>query len=80
VLLKVGQHPKSVQELLGHTNIGITLDTYSHVLPGMGDGLADAMDDALAYGMARGARNGKGAEVLFVQGFGRRPPPYARTR
>ncbi len=47
VLLKMGQHPKFVQELLGHANISITLDTYSHVLPGMGDGLADAMDDAL---------------------------------
>lgn len=46
-LLKMGQHPKYVQELLGHANISITLDTYSHVLPGMGDGLADAMDDAL---------------------------------
>jgi len=39
--------PKKVQELLGHANIGITLDTYSHVLPGMGDDLADAMDHAL---------------------------------
>jgi integrase len=47
ILLKMGQHPKFVQELLGHDNIGITLDTYSHVLPGMGDGLADAMDEAL---------------------------------
>lgn len=47
ILLKMGQHPKCVQALLGHANIGITLDTYSHVLPGMGDRLADAMDDAL---------------------------------
>ena len=46
-LLKMGQHPKFVQDLLGHANISLTLDTYSHVLPGMGDGLADAMDDAL---------------------------------
>jgi integrase len=45
--LRVGQHPKYVQELLGHANISITLDVYSHVLPGMGDGLADAMDGAL---------------------------------
>jgi integrase len=37
-----------VQELLGHANISITLDTYSHVLPGMGDELADAMDNALS--------------------------------
>ena len=47
VLLKMGQHPKYVQELLGHATIAITLDTYSHMLPGMGDGLADAMDDAM---------------------------------
>jgi integrase len=47
LLLSRGQHPKFVQELLGHSTIAITLDTYSHVLPGMGDGLADAMDDAL---------------------------------
>ncbi len=46
-LLTMGQHPKFVQDLLGHANIALTLDTYSHVLPGMGDGLADAMDDAL---------------------------------
>ncbi len=47
LLLSTGQHPKFVQELLGHSTIAITLDTYSHVLPGMGDGLADAMDEAL---------------------------------
>jgi integrase len=47
VLLKMGLHPKYVQELLGHATIAITLDTYSHVLPDMGDGLADAMDDAM---------------------------------
>lgn len=47
LLLSRGQHPKLVQELLGHANISITLDTYSHVLPGMGDGLADVMDEAL---------------------------------
>ena len=47
ILLRVGQHPKYVQEFLGHANISITLDVYSHVLPGMGDGLADAMDGAL---------------------------------
>ena len=39
-------HPKYVQELLGHSNIAITLDTYSHVIPGMGDHTARAMEDA----------------------------------
>jgi integrase len=47
MLLKMGQHPIYVQELLGHANISITLDTYGHVIEEMGDGLADAMDGAL---------------------------------
>lgn len=32
-----GQHPKKVQEILGHASIAITLDIYSHVIPGMDD-------------------------------------------
>jgi integrase len=48
ILLSRGVHAKLVQELLGHATISITLDTYSHVLPGMDDGLADAMGDALS--------------------------------
>jgi integrase len=32
-----GQHPKQVSEILGHSSVSITLDIYSHVIPGMGD-------------------------------------------
>ena len=42
-----GKHPKFVQEVVGHANISITLDTYSHVIEGMDGGLANAIDDAL---------------------------------
>lgn len=35
LLLSEGVHPKVVQERLGHAQISITLDTYSHVLPSM---------------------------------------------
>jgi integrase len=31
------QHPKRVQELLGYASIAMTMDIYSHVIPGMGD-------------------------------------------
>jgi integrase len=48
LLLTQETHPKYVQELLGHASIAITLDTYSHVLPGMGDQTARAMQDALS--------------------------------
>jgi integrase len=47
LLLTQGVHPKFVQELLGHATISITLDTYFHVLPGMGDQTAVAMENAL---------------------------------
>ena len=35
LLLSQGVHPKVVQERLGHSQISVTLDTYSHVLPTM---------------------------------------------
>lgn len=35
IMLQQGIHPKIVQERLGHSNINLTLDTYSHVLPDM---------------------------------------------
>src|SRR5829696_298040 len=47
LLLGRGVHPKLVQELLGHATIAMTLDTYSHFLPSMGDQTARAMEDAL---------------------------------
>src|SRR3712207_459654 len=48
LLLSRNVHPKFVQELLGHANIASTLDTYSHVIPGMGDYAVRAMEDALS--------------------------------
>ena len=48
LLLSRGVHPKFVQELLGHSTIARTLDTYSHVMPSIGDATARAMEDALA--------------------------------
>jgi integrase len=43
-LLSLGTHPKMVQELLGHSSILLTLDTYSHVLPAMHQEIAARMD------------------------------------
>ncbi|HEV2094641.1 MAG TPA: site-specific integrase [Rubrobacter sp.] len=48
LLLCEGVHPKLVQELLGHATVAITLDTYSHVLPSLGDRATRAMEDALS--------------------------------
>lgn len=48
LMLTKGVHPKVVQEMLGHANIAITLDTYSHLLDGIGNTGASAMDNALS--------------------------------
>jgi len=41
--LQVGVHPKVVSERLGHSTVTITLDTYSHVLPGLQREAAEAV-------------------------------------
>lgn len=44
LLLARGVHPKVVSERLGHTSIGITMDLYSHVLPGLQEEAARDLD------------------------------------
>jgi integrase len=44
LMLRAGIHPKVVSERLGHASIGITLDTYSHVLPGLQEAAAEKFD------------------------------------
>jgi integrase len=39
--LQAGIHPKVVSERLGHANISITLDTYSHAIPAMQEEAAE---------------------------------------
>jgi hypothetical protein len=40
--------PISLHNAIGHTSVAITLDTYSHAVPGMGGQTAAAMEDALS--------------------------------
>jgi integrase len=47
LLLSAGVHPKVVQERLGHSQISVTLDIYSHVLPTMQVEAAGRMDQLL---------------------------------
>ena len=48
LMLGQGVHPKVVSERLGHASVNITLDTYSHVLPGLQAAAAAALDTVLA--------------------------------
>jgi integrase len=47
LMLKEGIHPKVDQERLGHSQISLTLDTYSHVLPSMQEEAAQKLDQLL---------------------------------
>ena len=48
LLLAADVHPKVVSERLGHSNIAITMDIYSHVIPGLQEAAAEALDRKLA--------------------------------
>jgi integrase len=55
-LLASGVHPKIAQERLGHSSIAMTLDLYSHVLPGMQADAADKVDAAMRKALDRVAK------------------------
>ncbi|MPM60593.1 Tyrosine recombinase XerC [bioreactor metagenome] len=44
-LLESNEHPKVVQEILGHSSISVTLDIYSHVLPEIKKAAAEKIND-----------------------------------
>lgn len=59
LMLKAGVQGKVMQERLGHSGIGITLDLYSHLMPGMDADAAQRFDALL-----EGARNAESNSVL----------------
>lgn len=48
ILLARGVHPKVVQERLGHSSIAITLDLYSHMVPGLDEAAAASLNGLLS--------------------------------
>ena len=56
-MLAAGVHPKIAQERLGHSSVGITLDLYSHVLPGMQEEAVNRVDAVFQAALNR--RSGK---------------------
>jgi integrase len=46
ILLGMGVNMKAIQELLGHSDISITLGLYSHLLPNMQQDVVNKWEDA----------------------------------
>jgi hypothetical protein len=64
LLLTQGVHPRVVMETLGHSQISLTLDTYSHVLPSLQAEAANRMQDALGEnGCQNGCQNENSAST-----------------
>ena len=47
LMLLAGIHPKIVSEALGHSSVAFTLDTYSHVVPGLQEAAGKRLDEVL---------------------------------
>jgi len=58
LLLGQGVHPRVVMETLGHGQVSITLDTYSHVLPVLGAEAAAKMNAAVMIPNVIGVKSG----------------------
>ena len=56
--IQAGGHALLVRKLLGHASVVITLDTYSHLLPGDPGGLAAKLDAIYEEAAEQPATNG----------------------
>jgi integrase len=74
LMLKAGVHPKVVSERLGHANIGITLDTYSHVLPGLQEAAAERFDRIFEKVNKENLKASVSKMLANDGGFEREPP------
>lgn len=58
-MLASGIHPKIASERLGHSKVGITLDLYSHVLPGMQEEAAIKVDTLISAALLHRQKSGR---------------------
>jgi integrase len=69
-LLANGIHPKVASERLGHSKVGITLDLYSHVIPGMQEDAAAMVDTALKSAMQKREQKANGSKPVAIRSDG----------
>jgi len=78
-MLKAGVHPKVVSERLGHASINITLDTYSHVLPGLQEAAADRFDNLMENTISAVEKDDNVSKMLANQVDSNGRPYRSRT-
>ncbi len=50
LMIAQGEHPKTIQEAMGHSSIGMTMNTYGHLLPRLQEEAADRLEASLFPG------------------------------
>jgi len=79
LMLKAGVHPKVVSERLGHASVVITLDTYSHVLPGLQEAAAERFDKMLKMGASEAEESSDVSKMFASEGESECRPYRSRT-
>jgi integrase len=52
--IEQGAHAKAIQERMGHASVSVTLDRYGHLLPSLGERIANLLDKAVRYNVPGG--------------------------
>jgi len=80
LMLKSDVHPKIVSERLGHASVAFTLDTYSHVVPGLQEAAAARFDRILEPDVSKMlAKESESSENLAEHEQFESEPPGTRT-
>ena len=74
--LAAGIPAKIVSERLGHANVQITLDTYSHVIPGLDEQAAATVARLILEGSDAGATGVPGGDAANFAAKRATPPPW----
>ncbi len=69
LMIAQGEHPKTIQEAMGHSSIAMTMNTYAHLLPRLQEEAADRLEAALFPG----GRQAVDKLALEGEGVGRKP-------
>ena len=70
-MLAHGVHPKIAQERLGHSSVSVTIDLYSHILPGMQAEAVSRVDAAMKEALNRRPQKRNGSNAVakrFIEG------------
>jgi len=66
MLIAQGEHPKVIQNRLGHSSIKVTLDTYGHLFEGLDEAAAERLDATFSRTLADFSRTPDQSNVLAI--------------